>query len=163
MSFQVHNNLKEFFDFDGKRVFSKKGQVSVADQDFILFDAYYASLLVGLKRKKKGSEVDLEKGHFIDHFPSPFSASREYIVGLLIESETRHLEGEDYSKHDIERNIVKLLSFNSPTRLSKDGIKSANLYACHGFEVIQETFEFPPSSVPNFLIKYNQYWAEGTF
>lgn len=163
MSFHVHNRLKAFFDYKGNKAFASKGHVTEADQKFILFDAYYASLMVGFKRRKPGSESDLESGYFIDHFPEPYLTSREYIVGLLIDSELRHLEGDRYSKRDIERTIVKLLAPNSATRLSKEGMKAANLYASHGFEVIEDLFKIPPSSVPNFFTRYNEFWATGKF
>jgi hypothetical protein len=163
MSFFVHKRLKTFFDYRNGKAFASMGSVSDADKDFILFDAYYASLMVGLKRLKHGKKEDLEDSYFIDYYPDSFMSSREYIAGLIVDGALRHLESKQYSKQDLEKTIVELLDPNSPTRLSKDGLHTANLYACHGFSVLEQEFKIRPSSVPDFLIRYNQLWSDGTF
>lgn len=163
MSFFVHKRLKAFFDYRNGRAFSSLKYVNEADKDFILLDAYYASLMVGLMRLKFGKKEDLEESYFIDYYPDSFIPSREYIAGLIVNGALCHLETKDYSKQGLEKTLVRLLDPNSTTRLSKDGLESANLYACHGFAVLEKEFKVKPSSVPDFLIRYNQLWADGKF
>ncbi|PCI52860.1 MAG: hypothetical protein COB36_14230 [Alphaproteobacteria bacterium] len=128
---------------------------------FLLFDGFYAGLLLGLQLGRLSEKSSLEKNNFIIGYPDVYLDSRSYIAGLVVEAELRRLDTVNYSQADYEREIAKLLDPDEPSRLSKEnGIEAVNLYAAGGFEYLREKMKPKPTSVQNFLIRYHELWDE---
>ena len=160
MSFVVHCDLREYFGFRGGRAFAATGIPEEGPRQFLLFDAFYACLLLGLARETLGKEEVLEGDPFVVGYPEDFRQSREFIAGLIVETELRRLDTEYYSERDFEREIAKLLDLNEPTRLSNStGITCANLYAAGGFEYMRDALQPKPTSVEDFLLRYHDLWS----
>lgn len=161
MSFVLHKDARGFFGYRDQKMFHSTPREHAKGRELILFDAYYACLLVGTCLKGLGSVDDLENTYFIEGYPSDFTGSKEFIAGLIVEAELRRLDTEDYSSRDFEREIAKLLDVNSPTRLSDgEGIAKANLYAAGGFDYIQEKLQPKPVNAQDFLISFHGLWEQ---
>ena len=160
MSFILHSGAREYFDYRDQRMFSSTSHDRNRSRDFILFDAYYACLLVGTCISGMGQESDLEASTFIAAgYPDAFRESKEFIAGLVVRAELLRLNTESYSSRDFEREIAKLLDVNSPTRLSEGyGIDRANRYAAGGFDFIEEKLRPKPVSAANFLLRFYDMW-----
>ena len=159
MSFILHKGVRKYFDYHDQRMFHSTPKEQDSSRELILFDAYYACLLVGTCLSGLGKESDLESNNFIDSYPESFKGSKEFIAGLIVEAELRRRDTEDYSERDFEREIARLLDVNSPTRLSEgEGMAKANLYAAGGFEFIYEKIQPKPVSAQDFLIRFHDRW-----
>jgi len=159
MSFILHKSAREYFGYRDQRMFQSSPREQDRSRDLLLFDAYYACLLVGTCLSGLGRESDLESTNFIEGYPEPFKSSKEFIAGLIVEAELRRLDTEEYSDRDFEREIAKLLDVNSPTRLSEgNGMTKANLYAAGGFEFIAENLQPKPVTAQEFLLRFHDLW-----
>ncbi|MEO1538685.1 hypothetical protein [Pseudaestuariivita atlantica] len=152
--FVLHEGVRNYFDFSNLRMFNSTRSPDVARGSLILFDAYYAGLMLGLATKRLGAAKDLEGSIFLPSYPNEFEAYREYIAGLLVDAEVTALHSEDYSESQLERAIAKLLQVASPTRLSPEGMHILNLYAAGGFELLRSKMGAKPSDPSNFMIRY---------
>jgi len=159
MSFVIHKRARKYFGFQDQRMFHSTPREQDSGRELLLFDAYYACLLVGTCLSGLGREGDLESTYFIEGYPEPFRNSKEFIAGLIVEAELRRLDTENYSDRDFEREIAKLLDVNSPTRLSEEaGIAKSNLYAAGGFEFISDKIQPKPVSAQEFLLRFHDFW-----
>lgn len=152
--FVLHAAARIYFDYSDQKMFSRTKSSEVGRGTLILFDAYYACLVLGLAHKKIGTADMLEGSVFIPNYPTEYEAYREYIAGLLVDAEVTALHSEDYSERQLEKSIAKLLQVASPTRLSTEGMHILNLYAAGGFELLQSKMGSKPSDPSNFLIRY---------
>lgn len=161
MSFFLHTGLRNYFGFKNGKMFQKSSSPNDGSDSMLLFDAYYAGLLVGLQTGRMANSKELEKPNFIDHYPGEFEGAREYIAGLLVEAELRRLDGSDqYSERRFEREIAKLLDADKPSRLSQNGLDALNAYAAGGFEYIREKLKPNPTSIQDFLIRFHELWEK---
>lgn len=161
MNFLLHKGVRDYFGFRDQRMFHGTSGDQDRRRELILFDAYYACLLVGTCISGLGDESDIDGREFLPSpgYPEPFRDSKEFIAGLIVEAELRRLDTENYSHRDFERAIAKLLDVNSPTRLSEDvGISKANLYAAGGFDFISEKLQPKPVSAQEFLLRFHDLW-----
>jgi len=159
MSFFLHSGLRVYFGYESGKMFKKSSLPSDGSPTMLLFDAFYAGLLVGLHTGRMADQKSLEKQYFIDHYPNEFEPAREYIAGLLVEAELRRLDGtKQCSERQFEREIAKLLDADEPSRLSQNGIEALNSYAAGGFELIREALKPNPTSVQDFLLRFHEYW-----
>lgn len=157
--FILHKAARDYFDYADQRMFSRTKSSDVSRGSLILFDAYYASLMLGLATKKTGTINMLDRTFFIQNYPNEYEPYREYIAGLLVDAEVTALHSADYSERQLERSIAKLLQVASPTRLSAEGMHILNLYAAGGFELLPQKMGTKPSDPSNFLIRYQTVLA----
>lgn len=162
MSFVLHKGVRDFFDYRDQRMFSGTSLDQIRTRDLMLFDAYYACLLVGTCISGMGRESDLEPSTFVaGGYPDAFRDSKEFIAGLVVKAELLRLDTEAYSNRDFEREIAKLLDVNSPTRLSEElGINKANCYAAGGFDFIEQKLRPKPASTTDFLLRFHDMWEQ---
>ena len=162
MSFVLHKGVRNFFDYRDQKIFFGTSRDQNRIRDFMLFDAFYACLLVGTCISGVGQESDLEATTFIaGGYPDAFRESKEFIAGLVVKAELVRLNTESYSSRDFEREISKLLDVNSPTRLSEDlGINRANCYAAGGFDFIEEKLRPKPVNTADFLLRFHDMWEQ---
>lgn len=152
--FVLHKAARQYYDYVDQRMFGRTKSSDVARGTLVLFDAYYAGLMLGLACRKIGTPEMLEGSIFLPIYPSEYEPYREYIAGLLVDAEVTALHSEDYSEPQLERSIAKLLQVASPTRLSAEGMHVLNLYAAGGFELLRSKMGAKPSDPSNFLIRY---------
>ncbi len=158
--FVLHESARSYFDYSGQRMFSSTRSSDVARGSLILFDAYYAGLMLGLASKRMGSDEMLDGTVFIQTYPNEYEPYREYIAGLLVDAEVTALSSEEYSERQAERSISRLLQVASPTRLSAAGMHSLNLYAAGGFELLRSKMGARPTDPANFLMRYQDILAK---
>lgn len=162
MSFYLHTGFRDFFGLKDSKMFAKSGGRDEAAPSFLMFDGYYACLLIGLQLGKMLPDKEkLERPYFIDHYPSDYDQSKNYIAGLIVETELRRLDTVDYNDQDFEREIAKLLNHDDPTHLSQAGIDAANAYAAGGFVILRAALKPRPTSAQNFLIRFHGLWNNG--
>ena len=152
--FVLHKEARIYFDYVDQRMFGRTKSSDAARGSLILFDAYYAGLMLGLSCRRTGTSEMLDGANFLASYPNEYEPYREYIAGLLVDAEVTALHSEDYSEQQLERSIAKLLQVASPTRLSAEGMHILNLYAAGGFELLRSRMGPKPSDPSNFLIRY---------
>lgn len=151
MGFQLPKESRDYF----KHLFRRTDNGARFD---ILFDQYYFCLMVGLDRKNLASENELENDKFIERYPSDYQNQADVIAGLLISAELRRKSIEAGDRSSIEKEMLRLLDHQSPTRLSEEGMKALNQYAASGFKAIQVGM-LPPQSLEEFLVLYYKLWS----
>jgi hypothetical protein len=158
MSFVLPANLRSFFGFEGARAFSRSSDPRRdAAARFLMFDAYYCCLLLGLDSRRLGDDSKLEADKFIEAYPESFKGQAELIAGLLVDAELNRLEIDLEDRARIEKEMVRLLDLTSPTRLSADGDRLLNRYAVSGFERLRDSM-VAPDNVDDFLVGYHALW-----
>lgn len=92
MSFILPVNARSFFGFEGQRAFARsrtpKRESAVR---FLMFDAFYCCMLLGLDQAKLGDESRLEPANFTVGYPEAYKGQAELIAGLLVDAEIRRL------------------------------------------------------------------------
>ena len=124
---------------------------------FLMFDAFYCCLMVGLDARKVEDASALDADPFIAGYPDDFKARGDIVAGLLIDAELDRKDIAAEDKISIEREMIRLVDPTSPTRLSVDGDKLLNLYAASGFAILKDHM-MPPGSIEEFLVAYHRYW-----
>lgn len=160
MSFTLHSRARSWFDIVDGRAFSRSldpAQREAAPR-FLMFDAYYCCLMVGLDEGRHGRASDLEPSNFLTGYPADYRGQAELIAGLLVEAELRRQDILPDDKESIEAEMVRLLDLKSQTRLSPPGDALLNLYAAAGFERIDERMP-SPSNLEDFLVAYHRIWG----
>jgi hypothetical protein len=126
---------------------------------FLMFDAFYCCLLAGFDARRLGVEGDLESDVFLNGYPEDYKGQADIIAGLLIDAELDLKAIDSDDKTSIEHEMIKLINPTSATRLSDDGSQLLNLYAAHGFKLLQD-YMMPPATVEEFLVAFHGYWHQ---
>ena len=155
MSFSLPIGLRDFFNFKDLRMYSGSDRGVLGEGQMILFDGYYASLLVGVLHTGIGKSESLETEAFISGYPIDYKASREFIAALIVEAELRRVATKEYKQNDFEHAISKLLQVDAPTGLSSEGLELSNLYAAGGFAFLADKLRPKPSNAVNFFLRFN--------
>ena len=148
------------FPKDGRSFF--KALLGARDSSaarFLMFDAYYACLMVGLDARKLGQDEEVEGEPFLPGYPEGFQSQSDILAGLLIDAELVRKAIDASDRASVEDEMIKLLDPASPTRLSAAGDKLLDLYAAFGMRVIQDKL-LPPARVEDFLVAYRGFWGE---
>ena len=162
MSFILPLNVRSFFGFEGQRAFARS---RTAKRDtagrFLMFDAYYCCMLLGLDQARLGEEESLESTNFYPYpgYPEVYKGQAELIAGLLVEAEIRRLEIRPDDREDIEQQMVRLLDLSSPSRLSSDGDQLLNRYAVSGFDRMRSAMT-ECDNLEDFLVGYHRIWEQ---
>lgn len=158
--FVLPEGAREFFDYGAQKLFAKFSRSAGEQRDMIMFDAYWASLVVGLLARKQGEAESIKGDRFLAGYPDDYEPHAEYIAGLLVEAELATLHTENYTERQLERAISRLLKVSSPTRLSPDGLKLLNLYAAGGFKILADRMRPRPTDAASFMQRYASILAE---
>lgn len=158
MSFVLPLNVRDFFGFEGQKSFTRSTEPRRdAASRFLMFDAYYCCVLLGLDSRKLGDESKLEPDKFIDGYPEAFKGQAELMAGLLVDAELGRLQVPRDDRGRIEEEMVRLLDLTSATRLSEEGDKLLNRYAVNGFERLRDAM-IQPDTLEEFLVGYHALW-----
>jgi hypothetical protein len=125
---------------------------------FLMFDAYYACLMIGLDARKIGNEAELESDVFVVEYPDAYVSQSDVIAGLLIDAELDRKGIDASDRASVEDEMIKLLNPASATRLSTAGNKLLDLYAAYGIRQVLDKM-LPPSTVEDFLVGYRTFWG----
>jgi len=159
VSFILPRGTRDFFGFDGPRAFAKRGGKRDGSSRFLLFDAYYCCLLLGLDEARLGDEASMEAEPFLSSgYPDAYKGQAELIAGLLVEAELRRLMIDVDDREDVERKMVELLDLISPTRLSGTGDGLLNQYAVTGFDRLHDGM-YEPDNLEDFMVGYYRLWS----
>jgi len=159
VTFILPQNVRNYFGFEGQRAFARsRSPKRDNNARFLMFDAFYCCMLLGLDQAKLGDESRLENTNFVIGYPDVYKGQAELIAGLLVDAEIRRLNIRPDDRDDIEHQMVRLLDLASPTRLSSDGDQLLNRYAVSGFERLRvEMAEC--DNLEDFLVGYHGIWA----
>ncbi len=139
MGFKIRKTAREWF----KYIRNKDG----LETDF---DVYYFCLMAGLATNQRETPKDVTD--FIDNFPGDYKNSGKLLVSLLLKTELDRLGVDLSEKKNVREVIKRLVSTNTGTYLSDEGIKLMDSYSYAGFDVIREAFHNdPPRSLEIFL------------
>lgn len=158
MSFVLHNRLRSWFGIRDGRAFASNAAQRDSSVRFLMFDAFYCCLMVGLDGRRYGRADQLESTAFINGYPEDFRGQAELIAGLLVDAELERQAILPNDKKSIEQEMVRLLDLKSATRLSAKGDNLLNLYAAAGFEKLDELL-VPPDNVEDFMVAYHDLWS----
>jgi hypothetical protein len=160
MSFVLHSRARSWFGIQDQRGFARTLDPATKESTprFLMFDAYYSCLLLGLDGERHGRPEDLETDEFAKVYPEAYRGQAELIAGLLVSAELRRQEIEPEDRDSIEAEMVRLLDLKSSTRLSTEGDRLLNLYAATGFEKLDAAIP-APDNLEDFLVAYHRVWA----
>lgn len=160
MSFVLHKRARSWFGIRDQRGFARSIDPSVRESTprFLMFDAYYSCLMVGLDGERHGKPEDLEGEEFAKVYPEAYRGQAELIAGLLVSAELRRQEILPEDRETIESEMVRLLDLKSSTRLSGEGDNLLNLYAAIGFERLDDAVP-EPDNLEDFMVAYHRMWG----
>lgn len=158
MSFYLHNRARSWFGIQDTRAFARTTAPSKEAVRFLMFDAFYCCLLVGLDMRRHGKEEQLEPAEFTKVYPEDYRSQAELIAGLLVDAELARQDIREDDGPAIEQEMVRLLDLKSSTRLSSEGDDYLNLYAAAGFEKLEERIP-PPDNLEDFMVAYHSVWS----
>jgi hypothetical protein len=118
----------------------------------INFDAFYFCFLAGVAEGRKATATVDEAPELVEYFPEGYKHHRaQTLVALFLTKELEQLGVKMEEKRSVHSAIAALVSPESPTHLSDDGMREFNKYAHGGFEVLSEWFDDRPRSLETFL------------
>ena len=138
MYFQLRRDAEQWFK-------------DIASHFPLKLDLYYLCLMAGFAARRKS---DVESGtDVLDYFPQDYH-SKSLIVATLISTELA-AAGIDVSEKDaVNRTISKLVTHDTQSKLTDEGMRLMNRYASGGFEMLMERFEDRPRTIETFLRTY---------
>jgi len=91
MSFTLHNRARTWFGIQDQRGFARTMDPATKESTprFLMFDAFYSCLLLGLDGERHGRAEDLETDEFAKVYPEAYRGQAELIAGLLVDAELR--------------------------------------------------------------------------
>jgi hypothetical protein len=123
------------------------------------FDLYYLCLMAGFATRRKSEVESSAVTDTVDYFPREFKTRGSLLISLLISTELK-LAGIDLNEREaVNRTISKLVSHDSPSRLSDEGVRLMNRYSNGGFEALIEHFDDRPRTIETFLRTYHPILA----
>jgi hypothetical protein len=160
MSFVLHSRARAWFGVHESRCFARTTDPASRETAprFLMFDAYYSCLLLGLDGARQGRSDSLESTVFLNGYPDSYKGQAELIAGLLVEAELRRQDIRPDDRESIEGEMVRLLDLKSATRLSDLGDRLLNLYAAAGFEILDNAVP-APDNLEDFLVAYHRLWG----
>lgn len=102
-----------------------------------------------MKRKETISQD--ETAELVDYFPEPYRARGKLLVGWFLTRELELLGVSMDQRRDVHAAIAQLVTPDSPSFLTPDGVREFNKYANGGYEQLIEWFDDRPRSLETFL------------
>ena len=120
------------------------------------FEAYYFCFMSGIAEKRK-KEVSLdETAELVDHFPAQYKSRGKLLIGLFLKTELEILGVSMDDRQNVRSEIGRLVTPESQSCLSDEGMQEFNKYAHGGYEQLKEWFEERPHSLEDFLRSYKK-------
>ena len=145
MPFRLREDAEKWFSaLDGKEPARAK------------FDLYYFCLMAGLASGRTSEPADLgvPAREIIDEFIQDYRPAQRVLIGLLVIAEVRK-GGIDLHERAAVRQVFKrLVTPDSKTKLTEEGMRCMNAYASGGYEFLAESLDTKPVSPEEFLRDY---------
>ena len=122
------------------------------------FDQFYFCLMTGLVTGRTSEQTQAGSGatDLVDYFVEDYKAASRLLIALLLIAELKK-QGIDLSEKAAVRNVFQqLISQQSPSYLTDDGVRRMNAYASGGYDYLSERRETKPNSPEEFLQDYAQ-------
>ncbi|MDD9964038.1 MAG: hypothetical protein OXU70_18325 [Gammaproteobacteria bacterium] len=115
------------------------------------FDLYYFCLMAGLASGRTSNESDFGAREIIDEFIQDYQPSQRLLIGLLVAAELRQ-GGIDFDEREAVRRVFsRLVTPESKTQLTDEGMRCMNAYASGGYDFLSESRDAPPASPEEFI------------
>ena len=125
------------------------------------FDLYYFCLMAGLAvNMRKDDFLVSDTSELVEYFPGRYKDKSRIIISIFL---SRQLSSHDIDLTDkkaAHTYISRLISPESQSLLSDDGMKQINAYAYRGFEELITWFSVKPHTLESFLRIFSQKIAE---
>lgn len=118
------------------------------------FDMYYFCAVVGFASGHKSPLEGSRATDLVDTFPREFREKGRVLTGALINAELKARGIETNDRDDVHRLLGRLLSHQTPSRLSEEGMRLVNEYCSGGFEELSASFGDKPRSLSSFLVMF---------
>ncbi|MCG3775336.1 MAG: hypothetical protein JW395_2168 [Nitrospira sp.] len=145
MPFRLRSDAEKWFsEIDGREPVKTK------------FDLYYFCLMAGLAhgRSTDPAEAGISSKEIVDDFIQDYKPAKRLLIGLLVVAEVRK-GGISLDERASVRDIFKrLVTFDTKTGLTDEGMRCMNAYASGGYEFLAESRETKPASPEEFLRDY---------
>ena len=111
--------------------------------------------MAGLAVPQKETPKDVTE--FIDYFPGDHKNNGKLLVALLVKTELDRLDVDLSEKKNVKEVIKRLVSTNTSSYLSDEGMKLMDSYSYAGFDVIWEGLHGDePRSLEIFLPRFRK-------
>ena len=140
MPFRLREDAERWFSaLDGKEPTKTK------------FDLYYFCLMAGLASGRTSDAPGLGAREIVDDFIQDYQPAQRLLIGLLVVSEVRR-GGIDLSEKEAVRAVFShLVTPESKTQLTDEGMRCMNAYASGGYDFLSESRDTAPASPEEFV------------
>ena len=140
MPFRLREDAERWFSaLDGKEPTKTK------------FDLYYFCLMAGLASGRTSDAPGLGAREIVDDFIQDYQPAQRLLIGLLVVSEVRR-GGIDLSEKEAVRAVFsRLVTPESKTQLTDEGMRCMNAYASGGYDFLSESRDTAPASPEEFV------------
>lgn len=140
MPFRLREDAERWFrELDGKEPAKTK------------FDLYYFCLMAGLASGRTSDPSVFGAREIIDEFIQDYQPAQRLLIGLLVAAEVRR-GGIDLSEKAAVRAVFRrLVTPESKTQLTDEGMRCMNAYASGGYDLIAERRDSTPNSPEEFI------------
>nr|WP_312295470.1 hypothetical protein [Brevundimonas diminuta] len=153
MAFRLRNDAEKWFsELEGKEPTKTK------------FDLYYFCVMAGLAsgRSTDPSAAGVGAKEFMTDFIQDYKPAQRLLLGLLVVAEVKR-GGIDLDEKAAVREVFKrLVTPNTSTNLTDEGMRCMNAYASGGYEFLAEQRDTKPASAQEFLRDYVALIDEAT-
>lgn len=105
-------------------------------------------------RRSDPSESGHSAPEFVGYFIEDYKMVQRLIISLLIIAELKRHRIDITEKDAVRRTISSLVTPNTSTRLTEEGMRTLNAYASGGYEYLAEQRDYKPYTVEEFLRDY---------
>lgn len=140
MPFRLREDAERWFNaLDGKEPAKTK------------FDLYYFCLMAGLASGRTSDPSDFGAREIVDEFIQDYKPAQRLLIGLLVTAEVRR-GGIDLNEKSAVRDVFKrLVTLDSKTQLTEEGMRCMNAYASGGYDFLSESRDVVPATPEEFL------------
>lgn len=115
------------------------------------FDLYYFCLMAGLASGRTSDPSDFGAREIVDEFIQDYQPAQRLLIGLLVTSEVNR-GGIDLSEKEAVRAVFsRLVTPDSTTQLTEEGMRCMNAYASGGYDFLSESRDVAPASPEEFI------------
>ena len=117
------------------------------------FDLYYFCAIAGLAsgRVSDTSKVGAASREIVDDFIQDYRPAQRLLIGLLVVAEARRGGIALNEKTAVRQVFSRLVTPESKTQLTDDGMRCLNAYASGGYEFLSESRDTKPTSPEEFM------------